>query len=159
MCKPCHRPVLVLISAFLSLITIAGWNPVRAASIAETLPFTAAFHQQDQIAIPVTSRPGSAAVDFAAPMAEKQGILCVKFRAFLNMDSAGGWGNYLRLNLNGKPLGANMPDGSERLINRRGTCVTTDNHKMPWWDKDYILSFFGPEGELDQSCHPFLRRR
>ena len=119
-------------------------------SIAKTLPFTSVFQQKEQITIPVTPQPTKVALDFPAPVAQKHGVLCIKFRAFLKMDSPGGWGNYLKLNLNAKPLDANMPDGSDRLLNRAVTGLTTDNTKLFWWSKDAMLTFFGPESDLDQ---------
>lgn len=131
---------------------IMGVRTAWAVGIAETLPMKTVFEQKQQISIPITPDPGKATVNFAAPLAQKGGVLCIKFRAFMNTTVPEPCGNYLRFTLNGIPLGADMPDGTDRLLNRGRACSTVSNPKMPWWDNmDALLVFFGLESELDKN--------
>lgn len=139
----------ILFAVFAS-VTLLPALPVNAESIAEKLPFKATFQQSDPIVIPVTAQPGKTELSFPAPMMEKQGVLCVKFRAFLNTPAPDGWSHYLKLTLNGKELTPEMPDASARLLNRGKVCDTTIEGKVAWWNRDRLLTFFGPEGRLDE---------
>ncbi|HEY3298126.1 MAG TPA: hypothetical protein VGK34_05660, partial [Armatimonadota bacterium] len=152
MYKPARRSVFLCLTLLIALAAVSafvGVRPVSADSIAQTLPMTAVFQQKEPIVIPVTAQSGKAEIDFPAPMVDKQGALCIKFRAFLNAPEPGGWSHYLKITLNGKTLGPEMPDGSSRLLNRGRTCVTTLDSKISWWNRDLLLTFFGPESELD----------
>lgn len=153
MCKTADRFTfrhLLLLMGCAMLSIIAVCSTVWAGGIAQTLPLKTVFEQKTPITIPVTNVPGKATLEFAAPMVQKDGVLCIKFRAFLKMDEPGPWANNLKLTLNGKQLGAIMPDNSDRLLNRGNMCVTAADGKMPWWNNDALMVFFGTESALDK---------
>jgi hypothetical protein len=106
------------------------------------------------LTIPVTSEPGKAALEFPAVPAHEGKVLCLKFKAFLATEKPAGWGAYLGISLNGTPVGAAMPDGSERLVNRPGAMDSSEG-KHDWWERSGNLRvFFGPgTGDMDSRLY------
>lgn len=149
MSKPICRSAFLraVVLTGIAVVTFAGWSPVSAKSVAQTMPMSVTFRHKDPISIPLK---GKTKIDFSAPSAKKPGVLCVKFQAFMPMDVTGGWANYLKLTLNGKTLGAKTKTGTDRLLNRGKNYTTVTKETSPWWSKDTLVVFFGPETQLDK---------
>ena len=147
--RPAYLRGILLLGYAVILFTIACCSSM-AASIAKTIPFKVTFEQSEPIIIPAAPLPAQAELNFPAPLADKQGVLCIKFRAYLNTNVPNGWATCLRFKLNDKSVAGVMPDGSERLLNRGRMLSITDGTVESWWSTDTLLAFFGNGSELDK---------
>lgn len=119
------------------------------ASIAEKLPLQPIFQAKQTIAIPVTLQGSQAALEFPAVQTQPGKVLCLRFRANLQMDIPGGWNKYLQIRLNGTPLKGMTGNGYQRLLNRSNALANTDSGTETWWGGEgnqSLLVFFGPDG-------------
>jgi hypothetical protein len=107
------------------------------------------------IVLPVTATTGHATLDMPSAPKKPGKILCIRFRALYPLDSAVDHipqlaQYYLRISVNGKQIGAQMPDEADRLLNR-GKVAHNDDGDFPWWDSDRLCVYFGHEaGEMDK---------
>lgn len=139
-------PLGCMIVVFLAL----GLSKALAQSLAQKLPLADVSQIKTAASIPVTTESGKATVEFPAASVHDGKVLCLRFKAKLLTPTPAGWGPYTKIELNGKPVGAYMSDGSDRLLNRIGGMQTTDG-KRNWWDNDeFLVTLFGPaSGEMD----------
>jgi hypothetical protein len=77
------------------------------------------------VRIPIGDRPAEARIALPALPRAAGCALCLRFRARLHTDRAGGWNNYLGLVLNGARLDVRGGDGWPRILNRSLVFGTT----------------------------------
>jgi len=97
----------------------------------------------NEIRIPTVDGNTSQTVKIPAFKKEKNKILCMRFKAYLEMESPGGWNPYLLIEMNGKILDEKTEKGEYRLLNRISPLETTIGTKE-WFRNGIILTLFGP---------------
>ena len=134
--------------AMILLILMA--SVCMAASKAETAKFESFWKSPSPIVVPVLAdKYGQAAVQFPAIPNKKGSLPVARFKAYLKTPTYAGWGNYLRIDMNGKPMGAEVDGVKSRLLNREKTISATIG-SAGLWNNGMLLGMFAPNGdELD----------
>ncbi len=97
----------------------------------------------DEIRIPTVDGNTSQIIKIPAFKKEKDKILCMRFKAYLELPTPGGWNPYLLIEMNGKILDEKTEKGEYRLLNRISPLETKIGLKE-WFRNGVILTLFGP---------------
>jgi hypothetical protein len=96
---------------------------------------------------PGKSEVASATVELPAVEIKGQERVMLTFDSFMKSPNPGGWGYYLRLNLNGKSVAKFQDNSSTRLKNRAEIQLAKFDppyDKTDYWSKDILTVFTGP---------------
>ena len=106
------------------LLATAYWGLVAVAADADgparNLPFEVVHQAPAPLVAPVGTDPAQVTVQLPSVPARDGQALCLRFRALYPVKEFGARlaDYYLRIEMNGQTVGAYMPDGSDRLLNR-----------------------------------------
>ncbi len=143
--------------AFLILVLFAtacqaqDVSAVSAGSLARKLRLETIYQAKDALVFPVGSEPVQRTANLPSFPAQEGKTLCIRFRALYPVEkfTAKLADYYLKIEMNGRAVGAYMPDGSDRLLNR-GRRFHDDAGQYPWWNGDKLGILFGLDsGGLD----------
>ena len=144
------RIITVLIAGTTIAIGLASAG-FAAGSVAEKLPMEVIYQAKDPIVIPETVKPEQASVTLPTAPKQEGKVLCLRFRAFYPVQAPGTQfgGYFLKLEVNGKAINGEMPDETQRVLNRPTMSHDSSGHYPVWADGTLAVSL-GPEnGELD----------
>ncbi|HEY3298979.1 MAG TPA: hypothetical protein VGK34_10020, partial [Armatimonadota bacterium] len=119
-----------------------------AAGTGETVKLDAFWKAPVPVVIS-DGEPTSKSIEFPA-LPKKPGFVpVVRFKAYLDMPTCGGWSNYTQLKLNGNVLDETTADGKTRMLNRGKTIETKDRTENIFVN-GRMITMFGPgKGEVD----------
>lgn len=145
-----RRSFTLIALAFGSIILAASPRPATA-SVAEKLPIEVIYQAKAPIVIPVSGKVGHATVDLPTVPKVPGKVLVVRFKAFYPVekyiDKLADY--YLKIDVNGKTLGASLPDEADRVLNRSKLSRDASG-EHPIWNDDKLGIVFGHEtGEMD----------
>jgi len=99
--------------------------------VVRELPLEAVYQAEAPIVIQTGDEP--ARFEIKLPSIEpKDGLLCLRFEAYLKTPRPAGWNPYLGIVVNGRPLSASTRSGHLRLL-KRGTIFETTLGPKPLW--------------------------
>jgi len=120
------------------------------------LPLETVYAAKESIVIPTQDKPAARRIQLSSFPKKEDAVLCLRFEAFLQHPTPGGWNPYLGVTLNGKKLGKYTTFGEYRLLKRGDFCRTTIGANKDWWatrgGRPVLLTFFGPGGDVLDEC-------
>jgi hypothetical protein len=124
------------------LLGVAASAISAAQSIAEKLPMEVLYQAKDPISIPVSAKPEHVSVEMPTAQAEPGKVLCIRFKGYYPVDTPPAhWADYyLKMEVNGKTLGASLADESERVLNR-----PNKQGGYPIWIGDRLVVVIGKD--------------
>ena len=144
-----------VITAWVFALTTALVSAASAAgSLAEKLPMEVIYKAPQPVVMPVSAATGHATLEMPSAPKKPGKVLCIRFRALYPLDDKVDHIQqlayyYLKMEVNGKEIGAQMPDEADRLLNR-GKLGHNEDSIFPWWEGHKMVVFLGHEtGEMD----------
>jgi len=136
-------------------LTLGVTVAVRAEAalpLIKDLPLARVYTAKEAITIPTQDKPASYSLQLPSFPKREDSVLCLRFEAFLQHPTPGGWNPYLGVTINGKQLAKYTSFGEYRLLKRGDFCKTTIEADKGWWSTNagmpVLLTFFGPGGDV-----------
>jgi hypothetical protein len=138
---------LIAVTAIIAIL--CGSHAQAAGSLAEKFRIDPVYQIKEPIDLPVSGKYFRKTIEFPSVPVQPGKVLCLRFKAHYPMEHPSDkWvGNNLIIDFNGKWAGKSMPDGSERILNRRDTTKTARN-VSGWFQGDRMEVMWGPAGEV-----------